>query len=757
MSVNRRDFLKGVGVGSVALSMPGTLGAFQGKLEGVSKFVPSICEMCSTRCPIEARVDNGEKVFIQGNPYSIATGGSVCARGGSGANQLFDPKRLVKPIMRTGERGEGKWREISWEEAYDYIAKKLVEIKEKYGAHSVAFASKSGPEQAFLNQFAYAYGSPNTFDHGNTCPSGYAVALTSVFGSGSVSRDFSNCKYMLNFGHNVYEGIVISYARGVTEALEKGCKLVSLDPRFSVLSSKASEWIPIRPAGDTAFMMAFVHTLIFEELYDKKFVEKYTIGFEKLKESVKDYTPERMSKECDIPADKIVAITRECASYAPHCIVDFGHRATFTPEEIEFRRAIAIANALLGNVEAKGGLYFPKGPGIYNKVAGEKVAPVFKGSILPKIPAPKHPRIDLIDVKDGEFSKISKTRGVYSQVFKSVLDGKPYAIRGLWITRSNPVMTVNNSNEVVEALKKLDLFVSVDVYVSDTSQYADIILPESTYLERDEQFLASNGKNPGYQVRQKVVETIGDTKPSWQIYLEMAQKMGYEAAFPYKDMNDYRMQQAYEYPEDMFEVKHKGIIKYGIPLLARDSKSVKKFVEKYPNSKQFLDADGEFAEFLKCKTKSGKIELFDEVLEAACGRGGLTYNDPKLKEEGEFYFIQGKVAVHTNGHTMNVPWLNTLMDDNAVWINQDVASKLRLKKGDKIKITSKVGSQIASVLPTVGIREDTLFAYFGFGHTSKYQEIAYEKGMSASHLLANTISPVTGNNVHTIGVKIEKV
>lgn len=121
---------------------------------------------------------------------------------------------------------------------------------------------------------------------------------------------------------------------------------------------------------------------------------------------------------------------------------------------------------------------------------------------------------------------------MYSQVFKSVLDGKPYAIRGLWITRSNPVMTVNNSNEVVEALKKLDLFVSVDVYVSDTSQYADIILPESTYLERDEQFLASNGKNPGYQVRQKVVETIGDTKPSWQIYLEMAQKMGYEGSIP---------------------------------------------------------------------------------------------------------------------------------------------------------------------------------------------------------------------------------
>ena len=757
MSIHRRDFLKGVGVGSVALGMPGTLGAFSGKIEGSSKFVPSICEMCSTRCPIEARVDNGSKVFIQGNPFAIATGGAVCARGGSGVSQLYDPNRLVNPIMRVGERGEGKWKEVSWEEAYEYIAKKLNEIKEKYGAHTVAFASKTGPEQTFLNQFAYAYGSPNTFDHGNTCPSGYTTALMSVYGNGGVSRDFANCKFMLNFGHNVYEGMVISYARGITQALENGCKLVSLDPRFSILSSKASEWIPIRPGGDAAFMMAFLHTLIFEELYDKKFVEKYTIGFDKLKESIKDYTPEKMAKECDIPADKIIALTRECASFAPHCMVDFGHRATFTPEEIEFRRSIAIANALLGNMEVKGGLYFPKGAGIYNKIAGEKVAPIFKGSILPKLPEPKQPRIDFVDVKEGEFSKIPKNRGVYSKIYECILSGNPYALKGVFITRSNPVMTVAGSDSVVEAIKKLELFVCVDVYISDTAQYADIILPESTYLERDEQFLANNGKNPGYQVRQKVVKTIGNTKPSWQIYLELAQKMGYGDAFPYKDMDDFRMKQGYEYPKDMFEIKHKGLMSYGIPLLARDPESVKKFVEKYPNSKQCLDSDNEFAEFLKCNTKSGKIELYDEVLQKACGRGGLTYNDPKLKGDGDFYFIQGKTAVHTNGHKANVPWLNTLMNDNAVWIHEKVAKKMNLKKGDKIKITSKNGSQIGSVLPTIGIREDTLFAYFGFGHTSKHNTISYGKGLSAGHLLENTISPVAGNNVHTIGVKIQKV
>ena len=758
MSVDRRKFLKGIGLSSLALSCPATLGALSTeKLKGSHAFVPSICEMCSTRCAIQARVDDNGKVFITGNPYSKGTGAAVCARGGAGVNQLKDPNRLVRPIMRVGEKGENKWKEISWSEAYEYIATKLNDIKAKHGAQSVAFASKSGFESGFLNQFAYAYGSPNIFDHGSTCPSGYATALKSVFGAGNLARDFANAKFMLNFGHNVFEGIVISYARGIATALQKGCKVVSLDPRFSVLSSKASQWIPIKPGGDTAFMLAFVHTLIYEELYNKKFVEKYTTGFDKLKESVREFTPEAMSAHCDVPAKTIVSLARECAKAAPAAIIDFGHRSTYTPEEIEFRRAIAIANALIGNIEAKGGLFFPKGASLYNKLAGEKIAPEIKGSALPKIDAPKAPRIDGVDIKGGEFSKIAKTRGIYGKFLDAALDGNPYKLHGIVMTRSNPVMTINDSNKVAEALKALDLVVCIDVYLSDTAQYADIVLPESTYLERDEQFVGKNSKNPGYQVRQKAVETIGDTKPVYQIMKELADKMGFGEAFPYKDMTDYRFKQAANEPEAMAEILDKGLVSYGIPLLARDKASVEQFLAKYPNSKEFIDEDFELAKVLECKTTSGKIELFDEELEAACGRGGLHYNDPKMKRNDEFYFIQGKVAVHTNGHTANVPWLNELMSDNAVWINEKIARSLNLKKNDRVKITSKVGEQIATVLPTKGIREDTLFGYFGFGHTSATQKLSFNKGVNASALLPHSISPVSGTDVHTIGVKIAKI
>ena len=756
--MERRDFIKGIGLSSLAFGYPATLGAIADEsIKGSHTFVPSICEMCSTRCAIQARVDENGKVFITGNPHSNSTGAAVCARGGAGVNQLKDKNRLVNPIMRVGEKGENKWKEISWEGAYEYIATKLTEIKEKHGAQSVAFAAKGGFESGFLNQFAYAYGSPNIFDHGSTCPSGYAVALKSVFGAGNLARDFANAKFMLNFGHNVFEGIVISYARGIATALQKGCKVVSLDPRFSALSSKASEWIPIKPGGDTAFMLGFVYTLIFENLYDKKFVEKYTTGFDKLKESVREYTPEKMSAHCDVPAKTIIALARECAKAAPAAIIDFGHRSTYTSEEIELRRAIAIANALIGNIEAKGGLFFPKGASLYNKLAGEKVAPEIKGSALPKIDTPKAPRIDGVDIKGGEFSKIAKTRGIYGKFLDAALDGKPYKLHGIVMTRSNPVMTISDSNKVAEALKALDLVVCVDVYLSDTAQFADIVLPESTYLERDEQFLGKNSKNPGYQVRQKVVDTIGNTKPLYQIMKELADKMGLSEAFPYKDMKDYRFKQAYNEPEAMVDILDKGIVSYGIPLLARDKDSVAKFVAKYPKAKEFIDKDFEISKVLKCKTDSGKIELFDEMLESACGRGGLHFNDPKMKQNDEFYFIQGKVAVHTNGHTANVPWLNELMSNNAVWINDKIAKEMGLKKNDRIKLVSKVGEQIANILPTKGIREDTIFGYFGFGHNNPSQKRSFGKGVNASALLEHSISPVCGTDVHTIGVKVERV
>ena len=760
--LSRRGFLKISSVAAAAgmTGVPGLLGALEPDkkaLIGSMQFTASICEMCSTRCPIEARVEDNKGVFIRGNPKSKGTGGRVCARGGSGFNQLYDPQRVVKPLMRVGERGEGKWKEVSWDEAYTFIAKKLSEIKEKHGAHTVAFSAKGGTETDYLVNFAGGYGSPNTFDHGTTCPLAYGVALETVFGTSGVSRDFGKCKYMINLGHNVYEGIVISYARAISEALSNGCKLISLDPRYSILSSKATEWHPVKPGGDVAFILALINVLISENLYDKKFVEKYCEGFEELKASVASYTPEWAAKECDISAKDIKRIAMEYAKAAPAAMIDYGHRVTYTPEEIELRRAIVIANVLIGNIEKPGGYYLNKGASFYNKLAGEKVAPEFKKFKLPEFKKSTFKRIDGIDIADSEFGYISKKRGIYQKILDAAVDEKPYKLHGWFMTRSNPVMTITNTEKVIKALKALDLVVVMDIYMSDTAWFADIVLPESTYLERDEEFLASGGKNPSYSVRQKVVEPIGDTKPYWMVFKELASLMGFGEYFPYKNMDEYRMHQAADYPEFMFELKKNGLASVGVPLLLRDKKSVAEFVAKYPAAAPLVTEEGYIdAPLFELKTPSKKIQLFDPKLEKIAGRGSVSFKPVKMKEDDELFFIQGKTAIHTNGHTANIPWLNNAMPTNAVWIHTDTAKKLGIASGDAIELSNQYGKQKGEALLTDGIRKDTVFAYFGFGHVSKGLKRAYGKGVNGGSLLPHFTSPVVGMNLHTVGVKVRK-
>jgi thiosulfate reductase/polysulfide reductase chain A len=758
--LSRRSFLKlssGAAAAVGLSSIPGTLGALsadQKAYHGSTKFVPSVCEMCTSACTIEARVENGKGAFIRGNPNDKGRGGKVCARGSSGFNQLYDPKRLVKPIMRTGERGEGKWKEVSWDEAYTFIAKKLDEIKQKYGAHTVAWTARSGWNKVWFHHLGRAYGSPNTFGHEATCPLSYHMARTDVYGNG-VGRDFANAKYIINMGHNVFEGIVISYARQYMKALQNGAKLVSLEPRLSVMASKADEWHAIKPGHDLAFVLAFLHTLINENLYDKKFVEKYCEGFEELKASVASYTPEKMASECDIPAKTIRRLAREFAAAAPHCIFDYGHRVTFTPQEIELRRAMIMANALVGAVETKGGYYYGKKAKFYNSLTGENdpKAPTLKKPKTPSYPPVNVPRIDRIGEDDCEFYLAKTSQGIGTLVPKAVLGnlpGVPYNIHGWFIVRNNPVMTQANTDTVIAALKKLDLVVAVDIQVSDTAWYADVVLPDTTYLERDQEITAGGGKNPSYSIgRQKVVEPIGDSKPGWLIAKELAEKMNLGHYFPWKDIEDYRLQQVGNNIDLLAELKLKGVKSFGVPLYMRDKKSVAAFVKKFPGAADKVNEDG-------LMDLPKKIKLFSPKLEKVAKRGGLSYKPFKFKEADELYFINGKCAVRTNGAGGNNVWLNNLADETAAWIHPNTAKRLGIKDGDEIEVYNENSSQRGKALVTKGVREDTIFAYFGFGHISK--DLRYHgKGINSNSLYPSFTSPVSGMDLHVFGVKVRKV
>lgn len=759
MTLNRRTFLKGAGMGTAgcALSsiLPGTLAAYETQpLNGLGSFTHSVCEMCSTRCPITARVVDGKNLSILGNRNAKSFGGAVCARGGAGHSQLYDPQRLVKPLKRVGERGEGKWQEIEWDEAYQYIATKMQAIKEQHGPESVAFSSKSGSLANHLFHLAKSFGSPNTFTHATTCPVAYKVAAKAMFG-GSLKRDLSNSKYVINFGHNLYEGINMSETRGLMKAQsEGGCKLVVFEPRFSIVADKADEWHAIKPGTDVTVALSLCHVLINDGLYDKAFVERYVSGFEEFAAQVASYTPEWAETISDVSAKDIRRIAHELAAAAPHALVDFGHRTTFTTEEFDMRRAIYAVNILIGNLECKGGLYMAKKAKTYNKFAGEHATPSLAKASVKSMPEIQAQRIDAVD---KQFSMLWSAGGIYQSILDATLESKPYPIRGWVISRSNPMQTMTDRAKVVEAMQRMDLVVCCDIYVSETAAYADIILPESTYLERDEEFVDKSGKQPAYYVRQKVVETIGDTKPSWLIWKELAQAMDLGQYFPWDSIETLRMLQTKNDPQMYKAIINDGYVSYGTPLLLRDTKAVAKFRARHPQALA-ADADGSYASQIKFKTPSGKIELYsDKVEQMAPGRGMIQYREVTLKKADELFFIQGKVAVHTNGASHAVPMLHRLMPKNSVWIHPLTAGLLNIKSGDRIRLYNDTGLEESVAQVTPGIRPDTVFTYMGFGSKNKEMAKFHGKGVHCGNLLPHVTSPVVGMNLHTTGVKLLKL
>ncbi|WP_095497403.1 thiosulfate reductase PhsA [Paraferrimonas haliotis] len=758
MEFSRRSFIKGAGMGGGACALysilPGTVATLSAvELKAKAAEVKSACEMCSTRCPISARVIDDKNVSILGNDNATPFGGKVCARGGAGHSLLYDPQRVVKPLKRVGERGEGKWQEISWDEAYSTIASRLNQIKKEHGPEAVAFSSKSGSLHRHLFNLARGFGSPNTFTHMTTCPGAYIIAANAMLG-GRIARDLGNSKYIVNFGHNLYEGINMSETRGMMNAqMDKGAKLVVFEPRFSIVADKADEWHAIKPGTDIAIALAMCHVLIKEDLYDKAFVKQYVEGFEEFKQEVADFTPERAQAISEVNAADIVRITREMAKAAPAVCVDFGHRATFTTEEFDLRRALYAVNILLGNIEREGGLYFKRKAKAYNQLAGEMVAPELAspGVSLPKVTAKR------IDQVDEQFSMLWSSGGIYQSILDAALEAKPYAIKGWVVSRSNPMQTMTDRARIEKAMKAMDFIVCCDVYISETAAFADIILPESTYLERDEEIADRSGKNPRYSVRQSVVDIIGDTRPSWQIWRELGIALGLEQYYPWQDMSTLRLAQAKGDSNFLNQVLKEGWLSYGKPLMLREPRLVKQFAEAYPNARS-VDEDGTYASALTFKTPSGKIELSSKRVEnMAPGRGVIKYRDVQLKQDDELFFIQGKVAIHTNGATHNIPMLANLMSDNGLWIHPLTAGRLGIKSGDDIRVYNATGSETGKALVTPGIRPDTVFAYMGFGSKNEELKRAYGKGIHCGNLLPDVTSPIAGMNIHTAGVKVEKV
>ncbi len=333
---------------------------------GQIKTTYNYCDMCPWRCGIVVQSVNGKVAKIDGNPKDPKSRGMLCARGQAGVSFLYDPDRLTQPMIRTGERGEGKFRKVTWDEALDYAAEKMLKIKDEVGPESIAFFGHTSGDFWFTDYLPQAFGSPNAAKPSMsmcTSPREEAALLTfgrSIGNHEPVDWDETQCIVLLgtHIGEDARNTMMQDFAR----AKGRGAKVIVVDPRYSSVSMKADHWLPIRASTDTALLLAWMNVLISEGQYDKEFIAQWTVGFDKLAEHVKAFTPEWAAPITDLSADQIRATARAMAAARPKTVIVPGRHVVWYGNDTQRLRAVYMLNALLGSLGRPGGLYFNKPP-----------------------------------------------------------------------------------------------------------------------------------------------------------------------------------------------------------------------------------------------------------------------------------------------------------------------------------------------------------------------------------------------------------
>ncbi|HEU4400991.1 MAG TPA: molybdopterin-dependent oxidoreductase [Candidatus Polarisedimenticolia bacterium] len=678
----------------------------------------SICDNCVNKCGLRARVVDGRVVKLDPNPYFPKSRAMLCAKGNAGIKVVHDPDRLKHPLIRVGERGSGQWRKASWDEALDLVATRLKEVREAHGPQGVLFSSSEGFQERFFKTFAQAFGSPNVCRHPSLCLASSNLGFFITYGT-VPEFDIENCRYIIMSGANRLESFITPDSIDLMSVLRtKKARLVYLDPRFTVTASKADEWLPIRPGTDLAFYLALINVLIVEGLYDRPFVESYTHGFEDLASHVRPFTPEWAAGETDIPADRIRSIAREFAYYAPRAVIYRGRRSSWYTNDTEMRQAMAIANALVGNWDRPGGV-----------VPKESIT--LGGVELPEPPYPEASRCDGIE----EAHPLSRSDdGAYLDLRDHVLADDPYPLRAWLIYKQNPMHALPDRRRTEAMFRKMDLVVVIDIMPTDSAWLADVILPESTYLERTDPVESFNTPYPFVAWRRQVVPPQFNTRTCLQIMQGLAGRLD--------------LKQFFDYDIDRFIAAQLG----PLGLHPEDFNATGMWTDQ--RTRPFGST---LTPEFRFRTPSGKIELASERLR----RRGLDplprYVAPSRPADGRFRLIPGKQAWFTHAALQNNEWLHEICPENRLWINREEAERRRIAGGDWVVVRSSIGSVRIRAHVTDRIRPDCVHIPHGFGHRSPALRQVAGRGASDQDLIEPHEDRLSGNAaLHETFVTVEK-
>ncbi len=725
MTTSRRKFIKisALGLGGVAattsaLNMFGSNSYIDELVkENVAKKfkrTPTYCEVCFWKCAAWTYTDEeGAVKKIIGNDNDPHCYGRLCPRGTGGVGMYNDEDRLKTPLIRTTVNGEETFREASWEEALDLIASKFNGIKEKYGAESLGLI-KHGAPGAHLEHLYKAIGSDTIAEPAYAqCrgprETGFALTFGSWVGSPEPT-DIRDTKCLVLIGSHIGENMHNSQVQEMSDAIDNGATIITVDPRFSTAASKSTHWLAIKPATDIALMLAWMHVLIEENLYDKEYVEKYALGFKELKEHVSQYTPEWAYGITTIEPEEIRKTARAMAHAAPSVIVHPGRHVTWYGDDTQRARAMASLNALLGSWGRRGGFYF-------------------KESIkVPKYPHPAYPHPKWGWHEIGAQYPLAQM-GITTEVVKASIPNpeNKYPVKAWLVAGTNITKSIPNQKLLKEAIDALEFMVVIDTMPMDVTGYADVVLPECTYLERYDGIRSATNREPSIAVRVPAVPPKYDSKPTWWIAKQLGERMGVGEFFNYDDFEEVIEWQLQKMGTSLDEMKKIG-------------------VKNYPRTSGplFLNEN----ETYNFPTQSGKIELYSQELKDLGFDPMPKYTKHPEPEQGFYRLNYGRAPMHTFSRTANNPNLNDLKSENNLWVNPKVARIIGLKTGQEVWLKNQddiISSFGIKVRVTERVRWDSVYMVHGFGHKEKQLSRAYGKGINDTELISKiAVDPIMG-------------
>jgi formate dehydrogenase alpha subunit len=639
----------------------------------------TICPYCGCGCTLEMHTKENKLVKVTTPDKNTVNNGNLCVKGKFGTEFIDHPERLTKPLIKRN----GSFEETSWEEALSYTAENLTKIKEKYGPNAIGGLSSAkctNEENYIFQKFIRACIGTNNVDHcARLCHSSTVTGLARAFGSGAMTNSMAelrNADCILVTGSNTTEAHPI-IALDIKAAVEKnGGKLIVADPRRIGLVPFADLWLRHKSGTDVALFNGIMNVIINEGLADEEFIAERTENYEQFREVVLKYEPKRASEISGVPAEDIVKAARMYATAGTASIV---YSMGITQHTTGTDNVLSLANLamLTGNIGKKH-------TGV-NPLRGQNnVQGACDLGALPNVyPGYQKVTDEMLQKKFEEAWKTSLSPDLGLTVVEMLHGAEDGSIRGMYIMGENPFLSDPNINRVKKDLEAMEFIVVQDIFLSDTAEYADVVLPAASFAEKDGTFTNTERR---VQLLREIRPAPGEARLDWEILCDVSSRMGYPMRY---DSTSHIMEEINSVMPIYGGITHKRIERMGLqwPCPTKDHPGT-----PYLHKDAFARGKGLFSavDFID------PAELPDEEYPYALTTGRILY-----------HFHTGTMSRRSEG-------LDEVRPDGFVEIHPVDAEALAISDGENARISSRRGTVTARAVVTKRSRPGSVFMAFHF-------------------------------------------